>query len=37
MLGYDPRQPTRQPVLYLELRENGVAVDPLPWLGGGSG
>jgi septal ring factor EnvC (AmiA/AmiB activator) len=38
MLGYDPANPTRQPVLYVELRQNGTPVDPTAWLaGGGSG
>lgn len=32
MLGYDPQNPTRQPVLYVELRQNGTAVDPAAWL-----
>ncbi len=34
MLGYNPAQPTRQPVLYVELRQNGAPVDPQPWLAG---
>jgi septal ring factor EnvC (AmiA/AmiB activator) len=38
MLGYDPANPTHQPVLYVELRQNGAPVDPTLWLaGGGSG
>ncbi len=38
MLGFDPRAPARQPVLYVELRHNGIPVDPAAWLaGGGSG
>jgi septal ring factor EnvC (AmiA/AmiB activator) len=32
MLGYDPTNPTRQPVLYVELRKNGAPVDPTSWL-----
>jgi septal ring factor EnvC (AmiA/AmiB activator) len=32
MLGYDPTDPTRQPVLYVELRQNGTPVDPAAWL-----
>lgn len=38
MLDYDAADPTRQPVLYVELRRGGTAVDPTTWLGaGGSG
>ncbi len=38
MLRYDPYEPTRQPLLYVELRHNGAPVDPGGWLaGGGSG
>ncbi len=38
MLGYDAKNPTRQPALYVELRQNGTPVDPAAWLsGGGSG
>jgi len=38
MLGYDAKNPTRQPALYVELRQNGTPVDPANWLsGGGSG
>jgi len=38
MPPYDPKHPTRQPLLYVELRHGGVAVDPAVWLGaGGSG
>jgi septal ring factor EnvC (AmiA/AmiB activator) len=38
MLGYDPANPAHQPVLYVELRQNGTPVDPTSWLaGGGSG
>jgi septal ring factor EnvC (AmiA/AmiB activator) len=32
MQGYDPASPTRQPVLYVELRQNGKPVDPAAWL-----
>lgn len=32
MLGYDPAAPTRQPVLYVELRQHGTPVDPISWL-----
>ena len=32
MLGYDPAAPTRQPVLYVELRQHGTPVDPFSWL-----
>lgn len=32
MLGYDPRDAARQPVLYVELRQNGAPVDPSGWL-----
>jgi septal ring factor EnvC (AmiA/AmiB activator) len=35
MPGYDPAAPTRQPVLYFELRRNGVPVDPSAWLARG--
>ncbi|GLR68802.1 membrane protein [Acidocella aquatica] len=38
MLGYDPANPTRQPILYIELRQNGTPVNPAAWLSGnGSG
>ena len=38
MLGYDPTNPTRQPILYIELRQNGTPVNPTVWLSGnGSG
>ncbi len=38
MLNFDAADPTRQPVLYVELRQNGNPVDPASWLaGGGSG
>ncbi len=38
MLRYDPYEPTRQPVLYVELRHHGTPVDPASWLAaGGSG
>ncbi len=32
MQAYDPANPTRQPVLYVELRRNGVPADPTAWL-----
>ncbi len=31
MLGYDPKNPSRQPQLYVELRQNGAPVDPNIW------
>lgn len=31
MLGYDPKNPDRQPQLYVELRRNGAPVDPGIW------
>jgi septal ring factor EnvC (AmiA/AmiB activator) len=34
MLGYNPANPARQPVLYVELRQNGNPVDPTAWLAG---
>ncbi len=38
MLPFDPHDPTRRPVLYVELRQNGTPVDPGAWLkDGGSG
>jgi septal ring factor EnvC (AmiA/AmiB activator) len=38
MRGFDAMAPTRQPSLYLELRQNGKPVNPASWLnGGGSG
>jgi len=38
MTGYDATAPTRQPMLYVELRQNGKPVNPAIWLnGGGSG
>jgi septal ring factor EnvC (AmiA/AmiB activator) len=38
MTGYDANAPTRQPMLYVELRQNGKPVNPAIWLnGGGSG
>jgi septal ring factor EnvC (AmiA/AmiB activator) len=36
MLGYDAASPTRQPVLYVELRQNGTPVNPTSWLAGDS-
>jgi septal ring factor EnvC (AmiA/AmiB activator) len=35
MLGYDAKNPGRQPALYVELRQDGTPVDPANWLGGG--
>lgn len=35
MQGYDPAAPTRQPILYVELRRDGTPVDPSPWLARG--
>jgi murein hydrolase activator len=35
MLGYDSANPTRQPVLYVELRQNGAPVNPTAWLTNG--
>ena len=35
MQGYDPAAPTRQPILYVELRRNGTPVDPSLWLAHG--
>jgi septal ring factor EnvC (AmiA/AmiB activator) len=38
MPGYDPKYPAAAPDLYVELRRNGVAVNPAAWLAnGGSG
>jgi septal ring factor EnvC (AmiA/AmiB activator) len=38
MLGYDTKNPTRQPLLYVELRQDGTPVDPALLLAvGGSG
>lgn len=38
MLAYDPANPARQPILYMELRQNGTPVNPAAWLSGnGSG
>ena len=38
MTGYDAQAPTRQPTLYVELRQNGKPINPAIWLsGGGSG
>ncbi len=34
MLGFDPESPTRQPILYVELRQNGQPVNPSGWLKG---
>jgi septal ring factor EnvC (AmiA/AmiB activator) len=31
MLGYDSKNPARQPQLYVELRQNGTPVDPNIW------
>jgi len=31
MLGYDAKNPARQPQLYVELRQNGTPVDPNIW------
>jgi murein hydrolase activator len=35
MQRYDPAAPTRQPILYVELRRNGMPVDPSAWLARG--
>ncbi len=35
MQPFDPHDPTHQPRLYVELRQNGTPVDPAPWLNGG--
>lgn len=35
MQGYDPNDATRQPLLYVELRQNGLPVNPTTWLGSG--
>jgi murein hydrolase activator len=32
MAGWNPNQPADRPKLYLELRFNGAAVNPAPWL-----
>ncbi len=38
MASYDASTPTRQPLLYVELRQSGKPVNPAVWLnGGGSG
>lgn len=38
MLGYDKTSPAHQPILYVELRQNGTPIDPTSWLhGSGSG
>ncbi len=34
MLGYSAASPARQPVLYVELRQNGAPVNPAGWLAG---
>jgi murein DD-endopeptidase MepM/ murein hydrolase activator NlpD len=36
MLGFDADAPARQPILYVELRQNGRTVDPSGWLGRGT-
>ncbi len=35
MEPFNPHDPTHQPRLYVELRQNGTPVDPAPWLNGG--
>jgi len=35
MQGFNPNDPTHQPRLYIELRQNGTPVDPSAWLGSG--
>jgi septal ring factor EnvC (AmiA/AmiB activator) len=35
MQGFNPADPTHQPRLYVELRQNGAPVDPTQWLNGG--
>ncbi len=37
MAGFDPADPTYQPFLYVELRQNGTAIDPANWLTGPTG
>jgi septal ring factor EnvC (AmiA/AmiB activator) len=34
MAGWDPGKPDQRPQLYLELRKDGTAVNPAPWLQG---
>jgi murein hydrolase activator len=34
MQGFNPAEPTHQPRLYVELRQNGTPVDPTQWLNG---
>ena len=35
MQPFDPARPAHQPYLYVELRRNGLPVDPTAWLGAG--
>jgi len=35
MQGFNRADPSHQPRLYVELRQNGAPVDPTPWLNGG--
>jgi septal ring factor EnvC (AmiA/AmiB activator) len=37
MAGFDPADPTYQPYLYVELRQNGTPIDPANWLMGPAG
>ncbi len=37
MQSFNPADPTHQPRLYVELRQNGTPVDPTSWLNGHSG
>ena len=38
MLGFDAKNPAAEPLLYVELRQNGLPVNPSAWLtGNGSG